>query len=59
MAEVQGGDPKKLNYDSCNNKWYWGYRRVALRLMEIREIFGKVWGETKRVRGVLAGQVCS
>jgi hypothetical protein len=30
-----------------------------LRLMEIREIFGKVWGETKRVRGVLAGQVCS
>jgi len=51
-----------LNYDQCNNKWYWGYRRVAQRLREIITIFTKVWGQNQinqRVRGVLTGQVAN
>jgi len=62
MAEVQAGDPNKLNFDQCGNKWYWGYRRVALRLKQIIDIFANVWGQdqiNKRVRGVLAGQVAN
>jgi len=63
VDEVQnGGDPSHLNYDMCNNKYYWGYRRVAQRLREIIQIFGNVWGENQinqRVRGVLAGQVAN
>jgi len=59
IAEVQAGDPNRLNYDNCNNKWYWGYRRVALRLKQIVDSFRGVWGESRkgRLRGVLAGQV--
>jgi len=62
IAEVQAGDPNKLNYDNCGYKWYWGYRRVALRLKQIIDIFATVWGQdqiNKRVRGVLAGQVAN
>jgi len=60
VASVNSGDPFKLNYDNCNNKWYWGYRRVALRLKQITDAFASVWGQeaiNTRVRPVLAGQV--
>jgi hypothetical protein len=60
VASVNAGDPYKLNYDNCNNKWYWGYRRVALRLKQITDIFSTVWGASAintRVRPVLSGQV--
>jgi len=60
VAEVNGGDPNHLNYDNCNNKWYWGYRRVALRLKQITDAFAQVWGQDqilKRIKPVLAGQV--
>eukprot|EP01121_Diplochlamys_sp_Union-15-3_P006926 TRINITY_DN1747_c0_g1_i4.p1 TRINITY_DN1747_c0_g1~~TRINITY_DN1747_c0_g1_i4.p1 ORF type:complete len:483 (-),score=108.00 TRINITY_DN1747_c0_g1_i4:170-1567(-) len=59
-TEVNAGDPNKLNYDNCNNKAYWGYRRVALRLKQITDIFASIWGAdaiNTRIRPVLAGQV--
>ncbi len=43
-----------------NNTYYWGYRRVALRAMQISDTFRQVWGDcaiNDRVRIVLACQV--
>ena len=57
-AEVAlGGSP--LNADGATNQYFWGYRRVALRLKQISDIFASVYGRVAintTVRMVLAGQ---
>jgi hypothetical protein len=57
-AEVAlGGSP--LNADGNTNQYYWGWRRVALRLKQISDIFASVYGRVAMnttVRMVLAGQ---
>jgi hypothetical protein len=57
-AEVAlGGSP--LNADGNTNQYYWGFRRVALRLKQISDIFASVYGRVamnNTVRMVLAGQ---
>jgi len=59
QTEVQAGK-SPLNYTGDTNIYYWGWRRVALRLYQISNIFSNVWGAAAintRVRPVLAGQV--
>jgi len=54
---AQGNSP--LNYDGSDNKWYWAWRRVAKRGLEIAEVFRHVFGEAAmmtRVRPVLMTQ---
>jgi len=55
-----GGSP--LNYDGSTNKYYWGWRRVGLRIKQISDIFAEVWGQdaiNTRVKPVLAGQIAN
>jgi hypothetical protein len=57
-AEVKAGSP--LNYDGSTNIYYWGWRRVALRIAQISDIFRTVWGDAAmgpRIRPVLEWQV--
>lgn len=57
-AEVaRGGSP--LNADGETNVYYWGWRRVALRLKQMSDVFAAVYGRdaiNTTVRMVLAGQ---
>ena len=58
--EVAGGDPALKDNDRDNNKYYWGWRRTAQRLVQIGQIFRAVYGEDAmltRIRPVLASQV--
>jgi len=58
MQGIAGGSP--LNYNNDGNIYYWAYRRVALRLKQIGDIFGSIYGQSainKNVHLVLAGQV--
>jgi hypothetical protein len=61
VASVNAGDPDKLNYDNCNNQWYWQWRRTALRAKQIGDQFAAVFGASARpngrIRPILAGQV--
>jgi hypothetical protein len=41
-AEVAAGSP--LNFDGETNIYYWGWRRVALRIAQISNLFRSVWG---------------
>jgi isocitrate dehydrogenase len=59
-AASPGGSP--LRYDGESNATTLGFRRVALRLKEISDIFRSVWGTpaiNTRVRPVLAGQMAN
>ncbi len=52
----------KLRFDGTSDQDVLGFRRVALRLKEISDIFKTVWGPTAintRVRPVLAGQMAN
>src|SRR5262249_24049955 len=59
IAEVNaGGSP--LNFDGSTNDWYWAWRRVAKRVVEISNIFRSVFGDADmmiRVRPVLMSQL--
>jgi hypothetical protein len=59
IAEVNaGGSP--LNFDGSTNDWYWAWRRVAKRVIEISNIFRSVFGDADmmtRVRPVLMSQL--
>jgi hypothetical protein len=57
---VKANPRSPLAYDNTTNIYYWGWRRIALRIKEISDIFGSVWGAgaiNNRVRPVLATQV--
>jgi hypothetical protein len=60
---TQAGDPLRLNYDACNNQWYWAHRLTAYQAaVRLPSLFASVFGDAavgagKRVRPVLAGQV--
>ncbi|HTD21413.1 MAG TPA: Ig-like domain repeat protein [Terriglobales bacterium] len=59
IAEVNaGGSP--LNFDGSTNDWYWAWRRVAKRVIEISNIFRSVFGDADmmtRIRPVLMSQL--
>ena len=59
VAEVNaGGSP--LNFDGESNDWYWAWRRVAKRIVEISNQFRAAFGDQQmmtRFRPVLAWQV--
>jgi hypothetical protein len=67
QAEVEAKDPKSslrvdtgVQFDDPNNKWYWGTKRVAERLIKISKIWQSVYGATalnKTIRPVLASQI--
>jgi hypothetical protein len=66
-AEKEAADPKStlrvdtgVQWDDPNNKWYWGTKRVAERLVKISEIWQTVYGKAalnKTIRPVLASQI--
>eukprot|EP01079_Euglenida_sp_SAG-EU17-18_P001578 gene1578-2833_t len=56
-VEVAGNPESPLNYDNTSNVYYWGYRRVALRLYQLSNAIRKVVGADVALRPVLAGQV--
>ncbi len=58
-AEVAAGDKKLNDSGKDDNQYYWGWKRVSKRTVEISNIFREVFGETAmntRVRPVLASQ---
>lgn len=59
VAEVgAGGSP--LNFDGETNDWYWAWRRVAKRIVEISLQFRAAFGDEQmmtRIRPVLAWQM--
>lgn len=58
--QVEAQDPSNLNYDNSDNIYYWGWRQVANRLIQIRDDFSAVYGESAintTVRPVLASQI--
>jgi hypothetical protein len=58
VAEVNAGN-SPLNFDGETNEWYWGWRRVAKRIVEISEQFRAAFGDSQmmtRFRPVLAWQ---
>jgi hypothetical protein len=58
-AEVAAGD-KTLTEDGADkNEYYWGWKRVSKRLLQVSDIFKEVFGPTSintRIRPVLASQ---
>jgi uncharacterized protein YjdB len=58
ISEVNaGGSP--LNFDNTTNDWYWAWRRIAKRGIEISRIFRTVAGDANmmtRIRPVLMSQ---
>ncbi|MBM3150635.1 MAG: hypothetical protein FJZ96_00275 [Chloroflexi bacterium] len=59
VAEVNaGGSP--LNFDGETNEWYWAWRRVGKRIVEISDQFRAAFGDAQmmtRIRPVLAWQM--
>ncbi|WP_162143085.1 T9SS type A sorting domain-containing protein [Pedobacter glucosidilyticus] len=56
--EVASGN-SSLNFDNTNNTWYWAWRRIAKRTVEISNIFRTVCGDASmmtRIRPVLMWQ---
>ncbi len=45
INEVNNGADPSLNYDHADNKWYWGFRRVAHQLVRISQLFAQVYGD--------------
>ena len=58
-AKAEGLTNKDLNWDGKPGEWTWPARRIAKRLMQIRQVFLDVYGSQfkERVRPVLAGQI--
>jgi hypothetical protein len=59
VAEVNAGN-SPLNFDGETNEWYWGWRRVGKRIVEISQQFRAAFGDAQmmtRFRPVLAWQV--
>lgn len=60
VAEVTANPSSPLTVGNQTDRYYWAYRRVAKRLIEIGTIFGDVWGASAintRIRPVLAMQM--
>jgi hypothetical protein len=58
-AEVAGGKHVLDDGGKDDNQYYWAWKRVANRLVQIAATFGEVWGKeaiNTRVRPVLAAQ---
>lgn len=58
-SEVAAGG-SRLTFDGESNKFYWGWRRYAIRSKRIADIFRSEFGEPTpngRVRPILAGQM--
>jgi hypothetical protein len=58
-AEVKAGN-SPLNFDGETNIYYWGWRRVAERIVRISNIFRPVWGSAAMgaiIRPVLEWQI--
>ena len=58
-AEVKAGN-SPLNFDGETNVYYWGWRRVAARDVQISDIFRSVWGGAAMgpvIRPVLEWQI--
>lgn len=65
-ADVSANVLPALNYDGSTNDWYWAWRRVGRRIVEISNLFRTVWGDADmpalgkaapRVRPILASQL--
>ena len=59
MAEVNAGN-SPLNFDGETNDWYWAWRRVAKRIVEISQQFRTAFGDAQmmtRFRPILAWQI--
>jgi hypothetical protein len=59
QAEV-AANPGDLNFDNANNTYQYAWRRVAKRLVEVKDIFADVYGNNAindTVRPVLASQI--
>jgi len=59
VAEVNAGN-SPLNFDGETNDWYWGWRRVGKRIVEISQQFRAAFGDAQmmtRFRPVLAWQI--
>jgi hypothetical protein len=59
VAEVNSGN-SPLNFDGESNEWYWAWRRVAKRIVEISKQFRSAFGDEQmisRFRPVLAWQI--
>lgn len=62
VKEKAKGDPYGYNQaiNEPNNEWYWAYRRIGRKLVEISQIFRKQFGDARmmtQVRPVLAWQL--
>jgi len=61
-AEVTAGDKTLTDNGADSNAYYWGYKRVARKTVEISKIFREVYGDAAmntRVRPVLATQAAN
>lgn len=59
ISEVGSGS-SPLNYDNETNDWYWAWRRVGLKAVQISNIFRSVFGDESmmtRIRPVLMWQL--
>lgn len=59
IAEVNAGN-SPLNFDGETNDWYWAWRRVAMRIVEISQQFRASFGDAQmmtRFRPILAWQI--
>ncbi len=59
VAEVNAGN-SPLNFDGETNEWYWAWRRVGKRIVEISDQFRAAFGDAQmmtRFRPVLAWQI--
>jgi len=59
VAEVNAGN-SPLNYDGNPSDWFWAFRRVGKRTVDISNIFRAVHGDANmmtRIRPVLCGQL--
>lgn len=58
-AEVKAGDTQLTDGGKDKNKWYWGWKRVSKKTVQISDIFRDVYGDAamnKTVRVILPSQ---
>lgn len=56
-AEVAAGENTLNDGGTETNQWYWAWRRVGKRTLEIEAAFKRAMGDDPRIRMILAGQL--
>jgi hypothetical protein len=56
-AEVAAGENTLNDGGKETNQWYWAWRRVGKRTLEIEAAFQRAMGDDPRIRMILAGQL--